>query len=359
MCRDIANGGRRCPSHTNPVLIASRNAKRREAYAKNKGLILPGQKNNLGLVKYENSVHNTFTQNQTVTGVIDYEKLNSESYKEFGFQEINEPRSMFTLEQIQENSSRDIDSLPLEEKAALRYYTSTDYEWVNTALYGDGTYHRKGEPSDVREHQKYFVDEKLDLVEHRHIVYGPDKTADFLKEVTSHLDNGLRKYSGNQRIVYRGIGELNGALADFKKKPNPFTAYIDEKLPLGQEVVFDGYMSTSIQASVALNYTVRRQGIIFEILTASATNVTQISEYKEEREALVSRNTRFVVVGVHKGTTYGVGPGKHNSYENMNIVQLVEIDDTGSVAVNANTNLPELTDKQLYPPDVQKRAWDA
>ena len=135
MCRDIANGGRRCPSHTNPVLIATRNAKRREVYAKVKDankredFNLVSSLQELGLISTPvtgENIDNNYLIAQKISGVIDYTALNENSHKAFGFNTPGENPTpgMDDMEALDKISEKEVEALSDKEKASLRFFTS-------------------------------------------------------------------------------------------------------------------------------------------------------------------------------------------------------------------------------------------
>lgn len=428
MCRSSIDGGRRCPSHTDPILIANRNARRREKYAKAhnktskpKGFdpnTLPDYLKNPAPVKEEPAVgkfvpqqsapvdeelaakhalfrtHFTetgdlysYTGNvysyddeekysalgvtakhyegeltdtnylspQQISGQINYTKLDEESYKAFGFQEPSEQRKTeLTLDDFKQLSKEELTDYPLGLQKALRYFTSGSFEWVNSALFED----RNGTPMTDRDPEKSPYQPVFTNAPHSadqpmppSWTLGADEneTPELFKEAVTKIDLAMANSHKQQRVLYRGMGPEHGAFLDTSVEE-----YVNKNMSLGQEVVFDGYQSSTYAPNVAADYS-GHGGLIFEVKTASGVNVTGVSAFPSEREVLLPRNTRYMVVGVHKGVEWS-GSSRRNlssSYiteerSGITLVQLVEITEDGNVRDETNFKYaPPLTEGQL------------
>lgn len=402
MCRSTIDGGRRCPSHTDPLLIANRNARRRAQYAeKHKKAGTPNIPERVPHAtssfvkehtlfkemasKYELPVSDLYAKNtdgeDSVIGVsseqyqgllvdngyiaqnqnsgqINYTKLDQESYLEFGFQDPNEQReSHLKIDDLKKLSEAELADVPLGEQKALAYFTGDDYEWINMALYSK-TYDNgnpalversadAGEMPDLFNDKVYGAYEKL----------GPNWEAleeenaspEVLKIITDKVDSAMLKAPGQQRILYRGMSKDHEAFAKYSS----VSKFVAKNYPLGQEVKFDGYQSTSYSPLIADTYCGDGggNGLMFEIKAASGINLTSISEYATEEEVLLPRDARYMVVGIHEGVNFdAAGPNGKQWAKNPNttIVQLVEITEDGYIRNDSNLSSPKkLTKQQL------------
>lgn len=386
MCRSTIDGGRRCPSHTDPVLIANRNARRRAKYAQHKPGNAPfpvehavttsefqhslfrsyhaGNKAVLyerkdgeavsplgitvrertGLLAYENY----FSSKQN-SGLLNYTKLDETSYKEFGFQPPEEERTnSWTLDQLKELSEAELGDMTVSEKKALQSFTGDPYKMINVSLYGKGpSYLSKSKV----EYKPYYNDETEEDGTWQHVI-GAEKP-EFIQEFTKLADSAMTKTPKQQRIVYRGMGRHHAELyaSTMSETTEKIAKYVDENYSLGQEVMLDGFQSSSYSPTIAADYA-GLGGILFEIKTASGANVTSISDYGDEREVILPRHSRYMVVGVHKKATFVADDiGKDQAYkrqDNTTIIQLIEITDDGYIRDETNFSAPPpLTEQQL------------
>jgi hypothetical protein len=396
MCRPNTLGGRRCPSHSNPVAIANRNARRRAQYATRAGKTIQPETTHLGSIvtrstttdafgnpfaktefhgkrgsallaktdadrtPYDklNITHETYAGElvdlnyinaKQVSGVINYTNLDEDSYLEFGFKPIdadgeNNRITMTDETDIAHLSEVEIATLTEEEKVALRIFTSSHYRTINRALYAeneDGSL--KAAIPD--QNASYFEDLDLDAAMEEEYYGGIRYTPEFLTDLTTHIDSAMEKAPHKQRTVYRGMSGANpvfmNAIKQSGYQPNAGTEWVKDNVKLGQEMVFDGYQSSSVDMGIALDYAGGGSGVVYEIITSSGVNATSISAFSHEKEVILPRNARYMVVGVHQGV-------KLRNYGNMNVIQLVEINEQGAVTEEGNhTPPPALTDKQL------------
>ena len=409
MCRSTFDGGRRCPSHTDPVLIANRNSRRRAKYA---------EKHTKGGVPHvpERVKHavQTFTSSQSLfteysadkniqlkdlyskkqegeasdigvsqeiyegylvekgyisaiqnSGQINYTKLNEDSYKEFGFQEPGEDRRWdLSVPELKELSKAELESLPISDKKAIKVFTGEDYEWINQALYGNTNQYNNDLPLDKRtspdEYETLFNNERHNQFAELPPVYSLLKTEsaspELLADITKHVDDAMTKTPGQQRIVYRGMAADHQA---FSKHENVHD-FVDANYTLGQELKFDGYQSTSYSPVAALEYARSANGLVFEIKAASGLSVANISEYAEEQELILPRDSRYMVVGKHtvddyKGWSTLTGEESPLESKNLTVIQLVEINEDGYIRNESNlSSPPPLTEKQLRTNDKKK-----
>jgi hypothetical protein len=396
MCRPNTLGGRRCPSHSNPVAVANRNARRRAQYAKSHGKTLQPETSHIGTVvnhsvpissfgniyketnfhdksgeqllrkasdehkPYQklNITSETYTgelvdlkyiNEKQISGVINYTQLDEDSYKEFGFapietegDNINLHGTMRSEYEVAELSEPEIAVMSDDEKTALRMFTSNHYKTINRALYNTNEEYTplSAEPDDKSLHFQFGKEFNLYETYYDEARFSPS----FMTELTENLDSAFTKSPGYQRTVYRGMSGYNAAFRspDYDSADGTeATHWIKKNVKLGQEMVFDGYQSSSVDQSIALDYASGDGGVVYEVITSTGINVTKISAYKNEMEVILPRSARYMVVGVHQGVNIG-----HR--KNMNVVQMVEINDQGAVAEAGNhTPPPALTHTQL------------
>lgn len=378
MCRPKSQGGRRCPSHSDPILIAARNARRRENYHaskvvllanqtseeatgqkishaasvqsfrdsgkaffskklngkkianmyKPKGLTQASQKINIKSSENEGYlVEKEYFSNKNVEGVINYNNLDENSYKEFGFKSMEggyrNTRSQKTDDsEIMNLSKNEVKDLTKDEKFSLQFFTSNQFNWFNKALYSgdlDGD-ESKGE-------HRLFETSSTDYGAGTVPYQSQNKAT--VRYITDKMDSALAKGPGVQRIVYRGISKNSPIFED------NVSQWIDSNAKLGQEITFDGYQSASHVNNTAANYA-GKGGLVYEILTPEGVNVTSLSDYTWESEITLPRQSRYMVVGVHKDvptTTSVLNPNVTNT---RNIIQLVAINDKGEVLTGQN-----------------------
>jgi hypothetical protein len=391
MCRSTFDGGRRCPSHTDPVLISNRNARRRAKYAQSHSEAKE-QAESSG-VRVSHSVAPTFLEHslfgyedptgnddylyyksksaeeatnafgvsaqeykgylvskgyidsKQYSGLVNYTKMDENSYKEFGFQEPSEIRkASLKSRDVIELSKAELKEMPVAYKKALNTFTSENYQWINGALYGNPTLVTETDEEALRYEPRYNVDEvkNFDMDE---VIFTEERTPSFVKEVTSALDKALNEGPKQQRILYRGMNEYHNAWG-----LNGPEKYVDENYAVGKEFKFDGYQSATYSPSGALNR-VGHNGLMFEIRSPSGVNVSSVSDYPDEEEAILPRDARYMVVGIHKKVSYTAGV-PHSSWENkrsnVTVVQLVEITESGYVKDETNFTSPSpITENQL------------
>ena len=389
MCRSHADGGRLCPSQTDPKLIANRNARRRAAYAKKKqsGSVLgdtgarvhhaaqtvernhslfdykpkeidsvlyksvDSRESELGVTStsYEGYlVEKGYISKTQNSGLINYTKLNDESYKEFGFQEISETRrNNISLEELMSISTAELKDIPLAERQALRFFTSNEYSWVNKALYNQATSIYDPSPilrPETEEYTEWFdgkpYSDSNEYDPYPDGVESHEKVPSFVEEITTKIDAAMDKAPNQQRIVYRGMGINHQAFDAYQKEEGSEAGgvrkFVEENYSLGQEVKFDGYQSTSVSPVIGAGYA-SGNGILFEIKTSSGLNASSISHYDVEQEVVLPRDSRFMVVGVHDSVSFKYSEnGKHNGQTKLHVVQLVEITDDGYIRDETN-----------------------
>lgn len=382
MCQPKSMGGRRCPSHSDPTRIAARNAKRRDSYQAQKAQLrqeilvessfgeavphavekstftnhflngeLRGQKlsdlftakgqtvesKKINIKSSANEgelVEKKYFASRTVSGQVNYNELSENSYIEFGFEEISEDIDYYEDRELRSSqddilalSKHETSGLDFKEKAAIKFFTSNDYEWFNDAIYSKGaSLNPKVRNSESRDPMDQ-VQKEGDLI----YINEDEQNVRALNSISKKLDEALTKGPKIQRVIYRGKSANSKSFKDYENVKD----WIGKNAKLGQEVKFDGYQSATADMSVAARNEYsgwKAPGLIYEILTPEGINITSESNYVTEREVLLPRDSRYMVVGVHYDQT------KSHLGHKAHVVQLVAINETGEVLTGDNAS---------------------
>lgn len=289
-----------------------------------------------------------------VRGVINYNNLNEESYSAFGFQNPHENPNGYQpiglpVRTMRKLSEIELRKLSVNEKLAARFFTSNNYDWFNNILYGRNT-----ELPEPDESYEKFAEEGYGIFneDNQHKIHlsgfsvSPKfRTKETVEKICSVLDDALSHGPKRQRILYRG----KKGYSSIFDKAGSVSNWVDQNMPLGKEVVFDGYQSASPCFDIARQYS-GGDGLIYEILTPEGVNVTDISQYENEREVVLPRQARYMVVGVHKNVK------RKGDYKGMTtIVQLVAINDKGEIldGTNSFTQTDPIPSKSISDNDEQ------
>lgn len=372
MCRSKSHGGRRCAVHDTPEKRAARNARRRALYAQRKqeqALTSQDQRVSSSFFRQEYQgasgetlytnlpetvednealniqvsrnkgvlTHKGYFADRTVRGTIDFSQLDSESYKAFGFSPMPTDGKMYVRdsfleqEEVEQLSSLELADTTPDERKALQLFSSESYEWINRNLYEEGT-----EISPTREDEReqiadYYSGEFIPGYQDT-MLREDMKTAEFLNATTSLLDSALEKAPGAQRIVYRGVSADSSI---FDGYANGAEGWLDDNAQLGQELVFDGYQSSTLDPTRAQSYMTADDSIMYEILTPEGASIESNSLYSFEQEVLLPRKSRYMVVGVHRNVNTETNWGEQLK---INVVQLVAINDKGEVLDGTNND---------------------
>lgn len=340
MCRA---GGRRCPSHSNPTLIAERNARRRETYRNNK----TGQRvastalgGNLADMGYFSHIQNN--------GIIDPKLLTPDSYTSFGFHNPHSLHKQVDLTEFYKEAQKEMSPIASHQKRALKLFTTNEYQWINNSLYG---WLKEGEGlrPQTKPHQPEFAPTLLPKKTHSYAK--EERTPELLEEIVTTMDSAFIDAPSEQRITYRGLRGKSRLLQTAGGR----NSYIDKNCQIGAELTFDGYQSTTYDPDAAAGFA-RTDGIIFEIKSSSGLHLTSISDHPPEMEVILPRGAKYVVVGVHKDVDYQTLSTDYEtdkvitSRKLVSVVQLVEVRDNYVVGTHTNrTAPPALTPTQLSP----------
>lgn len=287
-----------------------------------------------------------------IEGSIDVVSLDETSFSKFGFyRPESNNRPNLDEDILHKLSTVEMANLTREQRAAVRIYTSSAYEWINASLNNESRTYRAPDYLDKAENQEALLSGET-LNPNYTIVRGTvDKTDANLKEVTKALDEALDSGPKKQRIVYRGMSRtLNmfsidpktNAKIDFSE--TNVQNYVDHHMQLGTVMHFDSYQSTSQLPETALSYA-RDYGLVYEIRTSRGLNLTSASMYTGEGETLLPRDAKYMVVGIHKNASMKNGLQRRKG---LTVVQLVEV--TGDNEVVSEHNTPTsapLTERQL------------
>ena len=273
---------------------------------------------------------------RTISGRIDPDLLNEDSWKNFGLKSDEEWNQQDLCDYEQDSdtygiwSEKEMKDMSFSEKTCCRVFTSSAYEDYANILYGnDEPYSESFErfddgPDAFDKEDKYYYQ----LI--RNV-----GTRDAVKQITKNLDLAMSKSPKKQRVVYRGVSEDSTMIRNAGGVDN----WVADHGQLGQTISFSSYTSTSTRISVASNMS--SGGILFEVLTPEGINVTSVSEYKDECEVLLPRNQMYTVVG-HKTIIDDYYP--ENSTK---VVQLVAINSKGEVLDGTNADEPPSIDSIL------------
>lgn len=385
MCRPKSQGGRRCPSHSDPNRRLERNALARKNYHERKikkelessssesntlqaqsafnnhqntDVFLKNVKeiNNsknlftrsettrihkkLNIISNSNNgklVENKYFSKETIAGTLNYNSLNENSYLDFGFEEVGDKyfgsRYQTAVKtDLVELSKKELTEVSLKEQAALRFFTSGSFKWFNKAIY------TKGANLDSTLEQDKDFDPLASVTNPKEYIpiLDKDKTFETVKTVAKYLDTAVEKGPKVQRILYRGVSSKSSTFKGYENS----SAWIDANSSIGQEVEWEGYQSTSYESLTAANFSnmgqLKSPGIIYEILTSEGVNVSDLSHFSEEAEVVIPRKSRYVVVGVHKNIETGhFGRKSH-------VVQMVAINSKGEILDGSNSDSKEL-----------------
>lgn len=276
---------------------------------------------------------------KTLSGVLDYTKLNEHSEEELGFRKI-EKGEVYDATKVDENLSMkdykklgemEVKDMTEDDKRALKFFTSNSYSWVNDALFS----------KKVNAVSKYDkpLPENASLKQN---IDSYQQNKEVLKKVSKHLDEALTKGPKQQRVLYRGI---RSSASFFKNKDGEHISageWVDDNLEVGKEIKFDGYQSSSPKMAGASGY-MGNSGMLYEIVTPEGVNVESITEFQGEEEVTLPRGARYTVVGIHKNVDVKVS--KFSTLKNNVVVRLMAINSKGEILDGTNSDPVEtLTD---------------
>lgn len=301
-----------------------------------------------------------------VHGVINYNNIDKDSYKSFGFNGVDNHHKKLTnakdkylearegqhfndkMKYSQETidatvmtneSEKELGVMNQDEKNAIYRFTGGDYEDINRAAYtGKAEFFKEHKEQPPIEHMREWANFPFENSED---INSPA----YMKYTTDNLDSALSKGPSVQRTVYRGVNfdELEGGTISRNMDSGEQTTsgllqnYVDTKYPLGQELVIDGYHSASSSAEVGVSFAGNgyTDGVVFEIKSAEGLNISANSEFDNECEVLLPRKARYMVVGRHKLS------GKGDQPYDLQVIQMVAINDKGAIVDESNERKPE------------------
>lgn len=205
------------------------------------------------------------------------------------------------------HSDKFASSLNEEEFAAAYWYTSDGFVPINAYIHKKtGTYNEK-----IDGGHKY-----------------PQKK---ISAAIKALDSAFEKNKLETPIVvYRGLNrecfpENTDETMGTGKHNSGYAQYAENLYKEGSVHTFPNYMSTSVDPRKAHGFA--QTEIIMEIKAKSVVALGGVSTFRNEREMLVNRNTKFRVVSVQRKVPYDtVYTGTPNEYRELMVVQLEEID---------------------------------
>lgn len=279
MCR---TAGRRCPSYTDPKLIAERNARRRAAYK---------------------ASHKTKAEPKRLNPTTLFKPF--DVYREEIIPETPEYR-----EYIQ--AGKDFsNSITQQESDAVYGYTDMDYSIIRDYLNGYEMESSTVVPLALQESRQQEIDNTIETI-----------------------DSALKKADppASPRTLYRGM------MIPMKVKPADMKAWVEENFPVGGVISQKSYMSTSLSTQKALgfagSYDASPRSVLLEIVSSSGAVLnSQTSSYGEmEREVLLPRGKRFQVVSVTTDAEINYKMYAHKKHHErtttgIKIIQLVDLDE--------------------------------
>lgn len=293
----------------------------------------------MGLVNEPSNIENVdhsfanYYAPRTISGRIDPDLLDENSWKNFGFFSQDDWNNSDFLCQEDDDidtyekwSNKEISVLSPGEQMCCKVFTSPAYEEYADIIYGNSlpdshSFENYRDGDDAFNDPEYYYNELLMNTSSR----------DAVLQVTKNIDSAMKKTPKKQRVVYRGIVNESHII----QSSGDVDKWIKEHGQLGQTLTFGSYTSTTASVDRARSISGKdSSGMIFEILTPEGINVTSISEYKDEKEILLPRNQTYVVVG-HKTIIDEYGPEFIQK-----VVQLVAINSKGEVLDGTNSDEP-------------------
>lgn len=272
----------------------------------------------------------------TIRGNLNNLSFDQNSYKLFGFisQEDNYERYedrmrnyfMLNNNDLLEQSKNELANATNEQKASVLFYTGSAYDYMNEFLYNKKIHSDLSMYNISEDSNNIFEEEHGETIVNLESIGRKEN----IIKVCHHIDEVFQHSPMKQKIVYRSSHARNLIPGvDWKKH---FQYFYGKEFALGNEVKWDGYVSTSADS----RYISPGEGnIIFEILTPEGVNITSISDFKtDEAEILLPRGTRYRVVGSKKM--------KHKNYKGIpyfiRLVQLVAVNNYGDILDGTNSD---------------------
>lgn len=228
--------------------------------------------------------HNGYYNSRIVTGLVDYREIPQTHHTKLGFKDHEIIQQDMTIHEesymsksfavMQSKREIELAKLTDKERKALYLFTKNDeYEYINHCLYQG---FRKDSSGNSPDRVKNYMNRNDTAV----------------RNIVSSLDNALLKASQNglQRTLYRGV-DADSVL--FRR--SSAKVWAQNNLLVGEEIVFPGFQSCSNSPVVGLDYA-RRGGLVYEIVTPEGLNISFTSDFPDEQETLLPRQSRFLVV---------------------------------------------------------------
>jgi hypothetical protein len=277
MCRSAAQGGRKCPKHSDPQWISARNAHRRALYQAK-------IKNNVPLGSTDSRFGKAGEKR------IIYTPLNDE-FKEFAIQ-ADEYAAM-------------LDSTSEEARAVIGFTSHTFFP-IRDYLNGGQDMEKGGE--------KTFTPEEVEAME---------------KQIAL-LDSAIAKAApvDTPRKLYRGM-VIPNHIEDLNQ-------FFEDKFTPGTVFSQKSYMSTSLNPSLAVTFSEpftvpQNRTVIMEIISKNGAPLgNDLSAMGiKEQEVLLPRNTKFKVVAIQRDVHFVWGnsePGSFDRDVKRTIIQVIAVD---------------------------------
>jgi hypothetical protein len=254
MCRNVAEGGRRCPYHSTPEYRDKENARRREKYAFDK--IRPGL---VALFpdapdRYSHKPDSPVLKEGAawVESLTDEERI---AVEDFARWDSNETNRYFYHEEF---------------RKGIDEYNSVCYPFANPRI-----------EDPAEEHER--------LVKHR----------EKMMRRVELLDSALAKSKFEQPLaVYRGT-KMEYTEEEQKNIPK----MVKNRFPIGSTYVSPCFLSTSTNPTVGADFS-GGETVVFEMLTKEGGSVRSIAKYEHEEEIILPRDKEFTVVGIKENVEF-------------------------------------------------------
>lgn len=142
------------------------------------------------------------------------------------------------------------------------------------------------------------------------------------RQIIENLDSALELASrpSKPRTLYRGARVPDEWSADQVRER------ISESFPVGSSVTYRNYLSTSLKPSVAEGFSRGEVSVVYEMMSRSGANLVEMSDFPDEHEVLIGRDTKWRVAGVTTTARAVKAGGDGFAPTNVVLIHLVEED---------------------------------
>lgn len=263
-----------------------------------------------------------YFSSKKISGHIIGKELSDEDIRNLGFEDFEKNHHGHTVLAERRRIGTDLeDHIALSEfementsqieKNAIHTFTSGSYTEINDSLYSGQLFAKEVEWSkaELNENLNGWEDSEYDNFRN-------------LKQVTDNIDSALEKSPKKHRIVYRGASPQNWPSSDGKN----LNEILENDFKPGSTIGFKGFQSTTSQAGEH----VFSGDVVFEIATPEGLNISSSSKYEDEKEILLPREQKYVVVSSHKDVLVG--------WEKRTVVRMVAVNSKGEILDGTNSD---------------------